>query len=89
MLTWYVVCQLTSHDHLYKISLRDSDQEPLYPHLIPEAPAAYSNKQTVGLLREFLNRVYKATGCRRPADAKKCSPSSDIVAFANYSRLFY
>jgi hypothetical protein len=25
MLTWYVVCQLTSHDHLYKISLRDSD----------------------------------------------------------------
>jgi hypothetical protein len=36
-----------------------------------------------------LERVHKATGCRRPADATKCSPSNDIVVFANYSRLFY
>ena len=91
MLAWHVICLLTSHDHLYKLSLAELDGHImfLYPQLVPLKPATYSFKKTVALLKNLLNSVYIAMDQRRPSDAAKCLPSNDIVVFANYCRRFY
>ena len=90
MLTWYVVCKLTTHDHLFEHKLLNKeDNEPLYPFFTIGKPREFKIDGSNNLIKTFLVNISKKVGRPRPTDQQKCRPSKDIETLAIYMRKYY
>lgn len=69
MLTWYVVCKLTSHDHFFTHYIKDpNDVSPLFPFITPVDIRIYKFPSSNNLVKTFLTHINKMTGRRLPSD---------------------